>query len=93
MICSIAALPLVRAYRLLFVETAAVSAAKSAERVRGTRYDVGRGRHPDLRNGDAHASVSDPALKIFPYVLDHPELFEKLLEKNLKKKYDKRTTP
>lgn len=81
MICSIAALPLVRAYRLLFVETAAASAAKSIAKMKGTRYDVGPGRHPDLRNGDAHASVSDPALKIFPYVLDHPDLFEKLLEK------------
>ena len=78
MICSVAALPLIRAYRLLFVETATKTAAASMARMKGGR-DMGRGRHPDLRNGDAHASVSDPALKIFPYLLDHPEMFEGLL--------------
>ena len=80
MICSVSALPLIRAYRLLFVETATKAAAMSMARMKGGQ-DLGRGRHPDLRNGDAHASVSDPALKIFPYVLDHPELFGALLAK------------
>ena len=82
MICSVASLPLFRAYRLLFVETATKVAAMSMARMKGGR-DIGRGRHPDLRNGDAHASVSDPALKIFPYLLDHPELFETLLIKTI----------
>ncbi len=117
MICSLAALPLVRAYRLLFVHGAAmqekapavVSSRDRNRRSYGDRYDDdyddrgrrGRGRRdgrrndrrdhyggrrddredPALRGAKSHGAVNDPALCIFPYVLDHPDLFRALLLK------------